>query len=75
MSFLFHWQNLHHIWNILKSKMIVIANVLPILQTLKFLVISLSKKRRFIRPFDIENVKGVQTLVISPWEQFYHIFS
>ena len=48
-----------------EKKMIVIANVLPILQTVKALVRPLSKKRRFRRSFDSENVKGSQTLVKS----------
>ena len=45
--------------------MIVIANVLLILQTVKDLVTPLSKKYRFKTPFDSENVKGSQTLVKS----------
>ena len=45
---------------------VVITNVLSILQTVKDLVRPLSKKRRFRTPFDSENVKGAQTLVISP---------
>ena len=40
-EFYFRFRNLHQIWNILKSKMMVITNVFPILQTVK----------NFVRPF------------------------
>ena len=33
INFLFHFRNLHYILNILKDKMIVVANVFPKLQT------------------------------------------
>ena len=46
INFLFHFRNLHYILNILKDKMIVVANVFPKLQTVEILVISLSKKCR-----------------------------
>ena len=54
--------------------MIVIANVISILQTIKDLVRPLSKKRRFRTYFDSQQVKGSESLVKSPWEHFYHIF-
>ena len=63
--FLFLFLNIHQILIVLKKKMIVIANVLVILQTVKDLVTPLSKKYRFKTPFDSENVKGSQTLVKS----------
>ena len=53
--------------------MIVIANVLPIFQTVKDLVKPLSKKRRFRTSFDSQQVKGSQILVKSAWDQVYHI--
>ena len=75
LNILFHWWELHQLVNIFKSKMIVKANVLPILQTVKYLVRPLSKKRRLRTSFDSENAKGSHTLVKSPWGHFYHIFS
>ena len=51
--------------------MIVIANAFPKLQTLKNLVRTLSKKRRFRTSFDSQHVKRSQTLVKSAWEYFY----
>ena len=58
LKFLFHFLNLHQILNISKEKMIVIANVLPMLQTVNILVRPLSKKRRFRKPFYSEHVKA-----------------
>ena len=43
MILLFDFWNLHQILNILKKKMIVIANVFPKLQTVKILI------RRFLK--------------------------
>ena len=54
--------------------MILIANVLPILQTVKDFVRPLSKKHRFRTPSDSENVKVSQTLVKPAWVHYYHIF-
>ena len=59
-EFWFHFWILHQILNILKEKMIVIANVFPKLQTVKILVRPLSKKRRFRTRFDSEHVKASQ---------------
>ena len=67
--------NLHEISNILKKWMIVIANVFPKLQTVKILVISLSKKCCFRTCFDSQHVKPSQILEKYPGEHFYHVFS
>ena len=75
INFLFHFRNLHYILNILKDKMIVVANVFPKLQTVEILVISLSEKCRFRTRFDSQHVKASQVLPKSPWERFYHVFS
>ena len=45
--------------------MMVTANVLPILQTVKDLVRPLSKKRRFRASLEGQHVEGSQTLVKS----------
>ena len=58
----------------LKNKKIVIANIFPILQTMKDLVRPLSGKHRFRTPSESEHVKGSKTLVKSAGEHFYHIF-
>ena len=71
---LFYFWNLHEILNILKKKMIAIANVFPKLQTVKEFVRSLSRKRRFRTPFDSQHIKGFQTLVKSARERFYWSF-
>ena len=42
-DFLFHFRNLHQILNVLKKRMIVIANVCQKLQTVKMLVRKLFK--------------------------------
>ena len=49
-----------------KKKMMVIANVFPKLQTVKFLVRALSKKRRFGKRFDSQHLKFSQILAKSP---------
>ena len=74
-SFLFHLWNLNQILNIFKKKKIVIANVFQYIQTVKYSVGPLSRKRRFRTSFDSQHVKGSQTLVKSAWKDFYHIFS
>ena len=74
-NFLFQFWNLHQILNLLKHKLIVIANAFPKLQTVKDLVGPLSKKCRFRTFFDIQHVKGFQTLVKFAWQHFHHIFS
>ena len=75
LNFLFHWWNLHQISNILKKKMIAIANVFPKLQTVKNFVRPLPKKHRFGTCFDSQHVKMSQIHSKSPWERFYHVFS
>ena len=75
LSFCFHLWNLHQILNIFKEKKVLIANVFMNIQTLKYLLGPLSKKRCFRTSFDSQHVKGSQTLVKCPWENFYHIFS
>ena len=56
--FLLHFWNLHQILNILKEKMIFIANVVPRLQTVKIFVRKLSKKHRFRTGFGSQHVKA-----------------
>ena len=75
INFLFHFRNLHYILNILKDKMIVVANVFPKLQTVEILVISLSKKCRFRTRFDSQHVKASQILAKAQWEHFGEAFS
>ena len=62
-NFLFRLLNFREILNILKEKMIVIATVFPILETVKGLARPLSKKRRFRASFDDQPVKAYQSLV------------
>ena len=64
-DFLFHFCNLQQILNILKKKMMVLANVFRKLQTLKNFVIPLSKKRRFRTRLDSQHVKVSQILAES----------
>ena len=61
--------------NILKEKMILIANVFPKLHTVKNLARGLSKKHRFRERFDSEHVKESQILAKYSWERFNHVFS
>ena len=75
INFLFHFRNLHYILNILKDKMIVVANVFPKLQTVEILVISLSKKCRFRTRFDSQHVKASQILAKAQWEHLGAAFS
>ena len=65
-EFWFHFWILHQILNILKEKMIVIANVFPKLQTLKIFVRKLSEEHRFRTHFYTEHVKACQILAKSP---------
>ena len=66
LIFFSHFWNLHQISNILKKKMIVIANVFPKLQTLKIFDRKLSQEYRFRTSFDSEHVKASKILVKSP---------
>ena len=65
-EFWFHFWILHQILNILKEKMIVIANVFPKLQTVKNLIRPISKKRRFRTRFDSQHFKASEIFVKSP---------
>ena len=76
-QFLFHFWNLHHILNILKEKMIVIANAFPKLQTVKNLFRTLSKRRRFRAWFDSQHIKrpkNLWNLHESTFIMFFHHF-
>ena len=75
LSFLFHLWNLHQICNILKSKMMVIANAFPKLQTVKNFVRPFCKKRRFGTRFDSQHVKVSRILPKCLLEHFDHVFS
>ena len=55
-----------------EKKMIVIVNVHSILQNVEYLVRPSSKKQHFILSYDSQHIKGSETLVKSPWDQFYH---
>ena len=55
---LFHFWNLHQILNILKEKIIVIANVFSKLQTVKMFVRKLSQEDRFRTGFGSQHVKA-----------------
>ena len=58
-----------------EKEMVVKANVLPIVQTVKNLVRPLSNKRCFRTSFESQHVKESETLGKPAWEHFYHIFS
>ena len=74
LNFLFHFWNLHQILNILKKRMIVIANIFAKLETVKNFFRPLSKKRRLRRHFESQHVKVSQILAESLWERFYNFF-
>ena len=57
LNLLFHFWNLHQILNILKKKMMVLANAFRTLQTAKNLVTPLCKKRRLGTRLDSRHVK------------------
>ena len=73
-NFLFHLCDLNQILSICEKNMIVIANVFPKLQTVKYLVKPPSRKRNFRISFHTQRVNGCETLVESPWQHVYHIF-
>ena len=75
LNFLFIFWNLHQILNILKKRIILIANEFPKLDTVKIFLRPLSKKRRFRTPFYSQHVEASQIRSKSPWERFYHVFS
>ena len=66
LNFLFHFWNLHQILNILKKKMMVIANVFAKLRTVKNFVTPLCEKRRFGTRFNSRHVKVSGMLAESP---------
>ena len=74
-NFLFHFSNLHQIFNISEEKMIVIAGLFTKLQTVKSLFRTLYKRHRFGACFDSQHLKASQILAKSPWERFYLVFS
>ena len=74
LHILFHFWKRHQILNILKQKMIVIANEFPQVRNVKNLVRPISKKRPFRTCFDSQHVKASQILRKSPWVRFYHLF-
>ena len=73
LTFLFHFWILHQMLNILKEKLIVIANVSRNLQTLKTFDRKLSQGHRFRTDFGSQHVKASQLLWKSPWEHFHHV--
>ena len=73
-KFLFHFWILHQILNILKEKMILIANVFSKLQTVKMFVRKLSQEDRFRTGFGSQHVKASQRLAKFPWQAFCHVF-
>ena len=75
LNFLFHFWNLHQILNILKKKMMALANVCPKLQTVKNFLRRLCQKPRFRTRLDSRHVKVSGILAKSRWECFYHVFS
>ena len=74
LNFLFRFWNLHQILNILKKKIIVMANVFRKLQTVKIFVRRLCKKPHFVTRFDSQHVKVSWILAKSPWVHLYHLF-
>ena len=66
LNFLFHFWILYQILNILKEKMIVIANVFRKLQTVKIFVTKFSQEDRFKTPFGSQHVKAPQLLPKPP---------
>ena len=74
LEFLFHFWNLPQILNILKKKMMVIANVFPNFQTVKNFVTPLHKKQHFGTRLDSRHMKVSQILAKTPGEHLYHFF-
>ena len=72
---MFHFWKIDQILNILKEKMIVIANVFSTLQTVKNFVRTLSKKRCFRTRFDRRHVKAPQIPPKSAWERLLDVVS
>ena len=74
LIFVFDFWILHQILNILKEKMIVIANVFLKLHTVKIFVRKRSQEHRFRTGFGSQHVKVSELLAKSSWECFDHIF-
>ena len=58
-----------------ETKMMVIANLFPKLQTVKNFATLLCKNLCFWTPLESEHVKVSRIIAKSPWECFYHVFS
>ena len=65
-QFLFHLSMLREILNILKEKMIVIANMFPKLQTVIIFVRKLSQEHRFNTSFGSQYMKAWEILAKFP---------
>ena len=74
LIFVFDFWILDQILNILKEKVIVIANVFPKLQTVRIFVRKRSQEHRFRTGFGSQHVKVSELLAKSSWECFYHVF-
>ena len=75
LNFLVHFWNLHQILNILKKKVMVIANVFPNFETVENFVTPLYKKWNFGSRLESWHVKVSWILAKSSWEHFYHFSS
>ena len=73
-GFFFHFWNPHQISNILKKKMMVLANVFSKLWAVKNFVTPLCKKRRFEMRLDSPHVKVSRVLAKSRPECFHQVF-
>ena len=75
LDFLLHLSNLQQIWNISKSKMMVIANVLPKLQTVKNFVRPLCKKAPFRNTLWESTCENVPNTCKFSMRAFFSCFS
>ena len=57
-----------------ERKRTLISFVIPNLRTAKDVIREMSKKPRFRTPFDSQHAKGIQKLLKSALQHFYHIF-
>ena len=73
LNFFLHFRDLHEILKICNKKMSFIADLFAKLRTPKDVVRYLSKKSRFKGTFDRQHGKRVQTLLLSGWQDRYHI--
>ena len=65
LDFLFHFCNLHQILNAIEKKMMVIANMIPKLETVENFVTPLCRKCRFGTRSDSQHAKVPAILVES----------